>query len=194
MLCQADSAGACAFQLLIKRWKFYCSVDCYQPFLAVNFPSEVASKTHAYLINERFATGGGRISNEGPKFVVRNSSRSASAKRQHRRLKTITSRLFLTETKPVVCPCVLPAASVRLQTAWLRSSQRMGRCPLIPAQQPSCPGQASVHPEAVPSMPWLVPDWIPPSNPFQRLFLFFYRSGMRCDFPFPLWCAVSKAS
>lgn len=100
-------------------------------------------------------------------------------------LKAITSGLFLTEIKPVTCPYVLPTPSVLLQTAWLRSSQRMGQCPLIRAQQPSCPGQVSLRPGAVPSMPWLVPDWIPPSNPFQRLF-FFYGSGMQCDFPFPL--------
>lgn len=98
--------------------------------------------------------------------------------------------LFLTEIKPVACPYVLPTPSVLLQTAWLRSSQRMGQCPLIWSQQPSCPGQVSVRPGAVPSMPWLVPDWIPPSNPFQRLFFFLWiRYAVWFSFPFVM-CRV----
>lgn len=80
-------------------------------------------------------------------------------------------RAVLSEIKTGACPYVLPTPSVLLLTAWLRVSLRMGQCPLIPAQLPSCPGQVSQCPEAVPSMPRLVPDWIPPSNPFQRLFL-----------------------
>lgn len=103
-------------------------------------------------------------------------------------LKAITSGLFLTEIKPIACPYVLPTPSVLLQTAWLRSSQRMGQCPLIRAQQPSCPGQVSLRPGAVPSMPWLVPDWIPPSNPFQRLFLWI-RYAVWFSFPFVM-CRV----
>lgn len=94
----------------------------------------------------------------------------------------------LTEIKPVACPYVVPTPSVLLQTAWLRSSQRMGQCPLIRAQQPSCPGQVSLRPGAVPSMPWLVPDWIPPSNPFQRLFLWI-RYAVWFSFPFVM-CRV----
>lgn len=99
--------------------------------------------------------------------------------------------LFLTEIKPIACPYVLPSPSVLLQTAWLRSSLRMGQCPLIRAQPPSCPGQVSPHPGAVPSMPWLVPDWIPPSNPFQRLSLFFswIRYAVWFSFPFVM-CRV----
>lgn len=116
------------------------------------------------------------------------SSQSASPLLLRWWLKTITSRLFflffLTEIKPVACPYVLPTPSVLLQTAWLRSSPRMGQCPLIRAQQPSCPGQVSPHPGAVPSMPWLVPDWIPPSNPFQRLFFIWIRYAVWFSFPF----------
>lgn len=115
------------------------------------------------------------------------SSQSASPLLLRWWLKTITSRLFFffsTEIKPVACPYVLPTPSVLLQTAWLRSSPRMGQCPLIRAQQPSCPGQVSPHPGAVPSMPWLVPDWIPPSNPFQRLFFIWIRYAVWFSFPF----------
>lgn len=116
------------------------------------------------------------------------TSWSASVMLLHWWLKAITSGLFLTEIKPVACPYVLPTPSVLLQTAWLRSSQRMGQCPLIWAQQPSCPGQVSLRPGAVPSMPWLVPDWIPPSNPFQRLFLWI-RYAVWFSFPFVM-CRV----
>lgn len=108
------------------------------------------------------------------------SSRSAPLILLRRRLKAITSRL--TEIKTVACPYVLPSPWV-LQTAWLRSSQGMGQCPLIQAQQASCPGQVSQRPGAVPSMPRLVPDWIPPSNPFQRLFLWI-RYAVWFPFPF----------
>lgn len=120
---------------------------------------------------------------EGSRFIFpceAVSSRSAPLILLRRWLKAITSRL--TEIKSVACPYVLPSPWV-LQTAWLRSSQRMGQCPLIQAQQASCPGQASQRPGAVPSMPRLVPDWIPPSNPFQRLFLWI-RYAVWFPFPF----------
>lgn len=108
------------------------------------------------------------------------SSRSAPLILLRRWLKAITSRL--TEIKTIACPYVLPSLSV-LQTAWLRSSQRMGQCPLIQAQQASSAGQVYQRPGAVPSMPRLVPDWIGPSNPFQRVFLWI-RYAVWFPFPF----------
>lgn len=117
------------------------------------------------------------------------SSRSALLMLLRWWLKAITSGLFLTEIKPVACPYVLPTPSVLLQTAWLRSSQRMGQCPLIRAQQPSCPGQVSLRPGGCAINAMTCARLDPTQQSISKAFFLWIRYAVWFSFPFVM-CRV----